>query len=133
MYDQNAARIKDIASVFLEVFDVFLNRVSLILGTHSILLQVHDMYCSIYKSIKKELTYLYVKDKGNFKDVPASLLEVFGPPQFLMVIQLDKREKLAGANIEKVKDSLKTQGYFLQMPPLLDDDLKHIRDKNTKL
>ena len=50
------------------------------------------MFCSIYKSNKKAMTYLYVVNKDNFEKVPKDLLRVFGPPQFMMVVDLEKRK-----------------------------------------
>ena len=34
-----------------------------------------------------------------------------------MVLSLDKRERLANADIEKVKQGLREQGFYLQIPP----------------
>ncbi len=91
------------------------------------------MFCAIYKSKKKDSTYLYINQKDNFEDVPPSLLDTFGKPEFVMVMNLDSRKQLANANIDKVRESLSSLGYFLQMPPALDAELKYIRDKNTRL
>lgn len=91
------------------------------------------MYCAIYKSTKKESTYLYVSRKGDFSDVPEQLLQTFGNPQFVMMVNLDKREKLAIADINKVRENLKNDGFYLQLPPAPDAVLQHIRQKNTKL
>lgn len=91
------------------------------------------MYCAIYKSSKKDSTYLYVNRKDDFSDVPEQLLQSFGNPQFVMMVNLEKREKLAIADINKVRDSLKNEGFYLQLPPAPDAALQHIRQKNTKL
>ncbi|KXF81787.1 YcgL domain-containing protein [Enterovibrio coralii] len=91
------------------------------------------MYCAIYKSSKKDSTYLYINRKDDFKDVPEQLLKTFGNPQFVMMVNLEKREKLAIANIESVREKLKQDGFYLQLPPSPDAALQHIRDKNTKL
>ncbi len=83
------------------------------------------MFCFIYKSNKKEQTYLYLNNKDNFSDVPNELMNVFGKPHFVMVINLSSRNKLAIVNIDKVKEALQNEGYFLQLPPppvnLLDE------------
>ncbi|RXJ74767.1 hypothetical protein CS022_00620 [Veronia nyctiphanis] len=91
------------------------------------------MFCAIYKSSKKDGMYLYVKNKDDFSDVPEVLLSNFGKPQFAMMLNLAKREKLAVVDIEKVRQSLDEEGFFLQMPPLPDQTLAHIRAQNTKL
>ncbi len=133
MYDDKAARIKGIGSVFLDLTGVFLISMSFLVGIAQFHRESCFMFCAIYKSTKKNSTYLYINKKDSFEDVPTALLNVFGKPQFVMVMDLDKREKLASVNIDKVKGSLLSAGYFLQMPPRLDIELQYIRDKNTKL
>ncbi|MBV7299542.1 YcgL domain-containing protein [Enterovibrio paralichthyis] len=91
------------------------------------------MYCAIYKSSKKESTYLYINRKDDFSEVPEKLLQTFGNPQFVMMVNLDKREKLAIADIKKVRENLTNDGFYLQLPPPPDAVLQHIRQKNTKL
>ncbi|OAT61010.1 YcgL family protein [Obesumbacterium proteus ATCC 12841] len=41
-----------------------------------------------------------------------------------MMIDLDSKKKLASADIEKVKNALKEQGYYLQLPPPPESLLK---------
>ncbi|MCD9523212.1 hypothetical protein GLP14_10315 [Photobacterium carnosum] len=74
------------------------------------------MLCSIYKSLKKDNTYLYINKKDDFADIPAQLMSTFGKPQFVMVIKLEGRT-LALADVEKVKKALRTIGFYLQVPP----------------
>ena len=78
------------------------------------------MLCAIYRSTKRDQTYLYVEKKDDFSRVPEELLQGFGQPQFSMLINLGQREKLATADIEKVKLSLLEQGYYLQVPPPME-------------
>lgn len=78
------------------------------------------MLCAIYRSTKRDQTYLYVEKKDDFCRVPEELLQGFGQPQFSMSINLAQREKLATADIEKVKQSLLEQGYYLQVPPPME-------------
>ncbi|NAW91222.1 MULTISPECIES: YcgL domain-containing protein [unclassified Vibrio] len=74
------------------------------------------MLCSIYKSSKKEGTYLYIPKKDDFSQVPDTLMAMFGKPTLVMVVKLEGRT-LAQVNIEKVKESLDNEGFFLQLPP----------------
>ncbi|AQM19883.1 YcgL domain-containing protein [Vibrio anguillarum] len=74
------------------------------------------MLCSIYKSSKKEGAYLYVTKKDDFSQVPDTLMAMFGKPTLVMVVKLEGRT-LAQVNIEKVKESLENEGFFLQLPP----------------
>lgn len=75
------------------------------------------MLVYIYKSLKKDEMYLYLKSKDDFAAIPEALASIFGPPQFSMVFDISKREKLARVDIDIVKKSLEEEGYFLQLPP----------------
>lgn len=82
------------------------------------------MFCVIYRSAKREQTYLYVEKKDDFSRVPEELMKGFGKPQLTMLLPLDGRKKLVGADLEKVKASLSAQGYYLQLPPPPENLLK---------
>jgi uncharacterized protein YcgL (UPF0745 family) len=43
-------------------------------------------------------------------------------------LDLAKRDKLAGADIQKVKQALTEQGFYLQMPPQPEDWLAEHKD-----
>ncbi|WP_037431100.1 YcgL domain-containing protein [Serratia plymuthica] len=79
------------------------------------------MLCVIYRSPKRDQTYLYVEKKDDFSRVPEDLMKSFGTPQLAMVISLEGREKLASADIEKVKEALKEEGFYLQFPPPVEN------------
>ena len=90
------------------------------------------MLCSIHKSLKKDNTYLYINKKDDFADVPALLMSTFGKPQFVMVIKLEGRT-LALADVEKVKEALRTVGSYLQVPPPVTNLLEQYKaDKAAK-
>lgn len=82
------------------------------------------MLCAVYKSSRKDETYLYVPKKEDFEAVPQPLMETFGRPIFVIMLNLAKREKLAIVDLEKVKASLLEQKYYLQLPPPKEDLLK---------
>ena len=69
------------------------------------------MFCVIYRSSKRDQTYLYVEKKDDFSRVPEELMKGFGQPQLAMILPLDGRKKLVNADIEKVKQALTEQGY----------------------
>jgi uncharacterized protein len=79
------------------------------------------MLCAVYKSPKKEGTYLYVKQRDDFTAVPDVLLKNFGTPVLVTLLNLAKREHLALADIDKVKHELTGQGFYLQLPPPAED------------
>jgi uncharacterized protein YcgL (UPF0745 family) len=52
------------------------------------------MLCAIYRSNKRDQTYLYVEKKDDFTQVPEELMKSFGKPVFSMMVNLGTREKL---------------------------------------
>ncbi|MGM8226429.1 YcgL domain-containing protein [Cellvibrio sp. ARAG 10.3] len=89
----------------------------------------------IYRSPKEEGMYLYVNKNEGLSRVPEALLQRFGKPQQAMVLVLTPEKKLARASVEKVIESLQTQGYYLQLPPLSEvtDEMRLVRSYNSKL
>lgn len=90
------------------------------------------MFCVVYCSAKKEQTYLFVEKKDNFSRVPKPLLEQFGTPRFVMTLCLTERQKLANADIDRVKRELIEVGYYLQFPPPVEnmmEDYGYLIDK----
>ncbi|MFU9136063.1 YcgL domain-containing protein [Erwinia tasmaniensis] len=82
------------------------------------------MFCVIYRSPKRDQTYLYVEKKDDFSRVPEALLSGFGKPQLAMMLPLDGSKRLVNASLDKVKASMEEQGYYLQVPPPLESLLK---------
>jgi len=82
------------------------------------------MFCVIYRSARRDQTYLYVEKRDDFSRVPETLMQSFGQPQLAMILPLDGSKKLAGADLEKVKTALAEQGYYLQIPPPPENLLK---------
>lgn len=82
------------------------------------------MLCAIYRSSKKDQTYLYIENKDDFSRVPEELMAAFGSPIFVMLLALGKRKQLAAADIEQVKHLLAEQGFYLQVPPPVENLLK---------
>lgn len=88
------------------------------------------MFCVIYRSPKRDQTYLYVEKKDDFSRVPAELMQGFGQPQMAMMLPLDGSKRLANADLQKVKAALEEQGYYLQMPPPIESLLKMHLEKD---
>ncbi len=82
------------------------------------------MICAIYKSSRKADTYLYLPKRDDFSKVPQPLMEVFGTPQFVMILPMAKIKQLANADLAKVTQELADKGYYLQLPPPTEDLLK---------
>ena len=87
------------------------------------------MHTFIYRSPKKAEMYLYLADKDGFDDLDEPLKKAFGKPEFVMTLNLAKREQLARVDINNVTAALEEQGFFLQMPPKpeqLDKEFNHV-------
>ena len=80
------------------------------------------MICYIYRSKVKAEMYLYTLGKDDFSAVPEQLLKAFGKPEFSMLVNLHKRDKLARVDIDIVSEKLTDDGYYLQMPPTILHD-----------
>lgn len=77
------------------------------------------MLCAVYKSSRKAETYLFVKKRACFEDVPETLMTMFGVPKLVMIFPLSKRESLGIADIHKVRAAMAEKGFYLQIPPPL--------------
>jgi uncharacterized protein YcgL (UPF0745 family) len=75
------------------------------------------MPCYVYKSLKKDLFYLYVDKKDDFSSVPEELLWNFGELKFVLQLELAPERKLAKEDSRKVIESLREKGFFVQLPP----------------
>ena len=89
------------------------------------------MLCAIYKSSKKQETYLYVPGRDDFSKVPEALLKTFGTPVFLMIMPLKKDRVMARVDINKLRTELKTTGFYLQLPPPIESLLKAHLQQNS--
>lgn len=82
------------------------------------------MLCYVYRSSKKEQTYLYVNKRDDFSEVPDALRTMFGTPILVTTINLLSQKKLALADLALVKSELADKGFYLQLPPPKEDLLK---------
>jgi hypothetical protein len=90
------------------------------------------MLCAVYKSSKKQETYLYVPGRDDFAKVPEALLKTFGKPVFMMIMPLKKDREMARVHIDKLRSDLKMKGYYLQLPPPPENLLKiHLQQQDT--
>lgn len=75
------------------------------------------MKCTVYRSNKKEFTYLYLPaDRQDFSCVPDKLRELLGPLEQVLEFDLTPQRRLASENPEVVLDHLQQQGWYLQFP-----------------
>ncbi len=75
------------------------------------------MNCSIFRSNRKEYTYLYLPSGKVFKDLPSALQCAFGQPEFVIALELSPERELAREDVNEVMQNLKENGFHLQLPP----------------
>lgn len=75
--------------------------------------------CDVYKSQSRSEVYIYVDKKDGLSRVPEALLAQFEAPNFCFTFKLTQNRKLAREDSKKVFENLTSQGYHLQMPPLI--------------
>ena len=88
---------------------------------------------SVYRSPRREGMYLYVDRKEGLARVPDALRDLFGVPQHAMDLLLTPERTLARASAAEVLAKIRDQGFFLQMPPVIDSEARAIIDANEKL
>lgn len=77
----------------------------------------------IYMSKKRTISHAF----------PDELMYSFGTPKLAMILPLDGRKKLIHADLDKVKQALTDQGYYLQLPPPSENLLKkHLAEQGNK-
>lgn len=84
--------------------------------------------CQIFRSPRREEMYLYVDKARGLDDVPEALLRQFGEPEAVMTLLISPERRLARADSTEVLTQIENQGFYLQMPPTVDELLR--RDGN---
>ena len=74
------------------------------------------MQCTIYKSRRKQDTYLYLAARDDFSCLPEDLLKLLGEPVPVMDLDLHPERRLAQENAVEVLRNLQERGWHLQMP-----------------
>jgi len=72
--------------------------------------------CFVYRSLKKNNTYLYVVEKDKFDHISDSLMKVFGEGEFCFEFEHSASRKLSQEDSQQVYENLTNQGFHLQLP-----------------
>ena len=75
------------------------------------------MNCSIFRSARKDYTYLYLPQGAVFEDLPEALQATFGQAEFVIEIELSPDRELASEDVNEVMQNLRGKGFHLQLPP----------------
>lgn len=74
------------------------------------------MQCFVYRSSRRENTYLFMAKKDDFENIPETLLRVFGDPKFSFEFELNNNKKLVREDSTDVIKNIQERGFHLQMP-----------------
>lgn len=75
-----------------------------------------EIECVIYRSIKKDETYIFMPTTTQLSELPAELIKVLGQAEMVMTITLTPEKKMARGTAEEIIKSIHRQGFHLQMP-----------------
>ncbi len=75
-----------------------------------------ELECHIYKSLKKDETYVFIPVTTELTDLPKELLTVLGQTEKIMTLNLTPARKMARGTAEEILNSIEQQGFYLQMP-----------------
>ncbi|MEZ5572347.1 MAG: YcgL domain-containing protein [Halioglobus sp.] len=76
-----------------------------------------SLICEIFRSSRKQEMYLFVEHTRGLQDVPTTLLEQFGKPVSVMILEVNADRVLARTDAITVLANIEAQGFYLQMPP----------------
>ncbi|MEM7078910.1 MAG: YcgL domain-containing protein [Pseudomonadota bacterium] len=74
----------------------------------------------VYRSPRRAETYLYLPRRAEFDTLPEALRQQFGEGEAFLDFVLDAQRKLALVDAAEVLRALRTQGFYLQLPPRQD-------------
>lgn len=75
------------------------------------------MQAYVYKSARKDDTYVFLADRDDFGRVPEAIRLPLGALHFVLEVALTPERTLARADAAVVREHLALRGYHLQMPP----------------
>lgn len=88
---------------------------------------------SVFRSKSRPDMYLYVDRQEGLARVPEALSQLFGTPVPAMDLLLTPEKRMARFSAADILAGIRDQGFFLQMPPLPDEEMNAIIRANDKL
>lgn len=76
----------------------------------------NSLKCVVYKSLKKDDTYVYLAAKDDLTILPKELLSVLGKTEKIMVLLLTPDKKMARGTAKEIMESIAAKDFYLQMP-----------------
>lgn len=75
------------------------------------------MQAYVYKSLRKDDSYVFLAARDDFSRLPEPVRQQLGRLQFVLEVALTPERKLARADAAVVRENLVTRGFHLQLPP----------------
>ncbi len=75
------------------------------------------MQAYVYKSQRKQDTYVYLARRDDFDAIPDALRAPLAPFAFVLEVELTPQRRLAQADAAQVRANLAERGFHLQFPP----------------
>jgi hypothetical protein len=80
------------------------------------------MHCYVYRSERKQDTYVYLRERDGFALLPADIATLLGALSFVLEVELDPGRKLAREDVAVVRNNLAARGFHIQFPPRVDGE-----------
>ena len=91
-----------------------------------------EIECAVYKSTKKDETYVFIPTVTPLSDLPDELLKVLGQAEMVMTLNLTPEKKMARGTADEVIKSIEEKGFHLQMPINPQLDVNPLPTKNER-
>lgn len=78
------------------------------------------MRCFVYKSSRREQTYVFLAERDAFDCLPEAVSRTLGALSLVIEIELDPGRRLAQSDPAVVRANLAAQGYHVQFPPRVE-------------
>ena len=89
------------------------------------------MQCYIYRSSVKDGLYVYLANEDGLELLPDPVKKQLGTPELAMTLDITPDRKLGQENTETVLANLAKQGFHVQMPRDVEDQLAAIAQQTT--
>ena len=83
------------------------------------------MHCFVYRSERKNDTYVYLRERDAFALVPESIASSLGALSFVLEFALTPERKLARGDAAVVRANLVAHGFHIQFPPATFGEPSH--------
>jgi uncharacterized protein YcgL (UPF0745 family) len=76
---------------------------------------VNDVEVTVYRSVKRADTYVYLPETADYDELPETLRTHFGEAEAFLTFKLTATRHLAQADPAVVLEAIATQGFYLQL------------------